>query len=270
MPELPEMENYKIQLSQHILDLPITKVAVNREKSINVEPHRFTEELMGLRIIFIERRGKHLVFHLDNGRRLLLHLMLGGLLYFGGAEHKPARTTQIEISFGEQTLYFIGLRLGYLHLLSAKETEEALSDLGPELFDRRMNEHKFAELLGKRRGNLKTALVNQSIIAGIGNCYADEIAFVAGIRPDAKLQSLTAEDLSKLYHAAREVLTEATRQGGYIELPLTQEDQLTGGFNEHCRVYDRGGEACLVCGQPIVKAEISGRKVFYCTNCQHE
>lgn len=271
MPELPEMDNYRIQLSNHILDLPISNIVINREKSINLEPADFTDALLGRQVIFIERRGKHLLFHLDNGRRLLLHLMLGGLLYLGSSEDRPNRSTQIEMIFNNgMVLYFIGLRLGYLHLHTAKEAEELLSGLGPELFDRKMNEERFKAIFSKRRGSLKTALVNQEIIAGIGNCYADEIAFAAGLRPSAKLQNLTGEDLSRLYQAARDVLIHATEAGGYMELPLTKDDKLTGGFNELCQVYDREGEKCYRCGDEIVKTEISGKKVFYSPGCQHE
>ncbi|WP_068781571.1 Fpg/Nei family DNA glycosylase [Paenibacillus sp. GM2] len=271
MPELPEMENYKVQLSQHILDLSITAVTVNREKSINVEAEAFRSGLLGRQVVFVERRGKHLLFHLDNGRRLLLHLMLGGLMYLGSFEDRPKRTTQIEITFGpDLVLYFMGLRLGYLHILSAKEAEEALAHLGPEPLGRRMNEEKFISLLQHRRSSLKTALVNQDIIAGIGNCYADEIAFAAGLRPSAKLQNFDTADFSRLYHAMCEVLVKATEAGGYMEMPVFKGDTLTGGSNDICEVYDRGGETCSRCGDQIVKTEMGGRKVFYSPGCQHD
>lgn len=271
MPELPEMENYRIQLSKHILDLPVTGVVVNREKSLNISAEDFARELTGRHIIFVERRAKYLLFHLDNGRRLLLHLMLGGLIYLGSQDDWPTRSTQIEISLGSDlVLYFIGLRLGYLHLVSAREAEETLSHLGPEPFGRKMNEEIFGKLLSKRRGSLKTVLVNQEVIAGIGNCYADEIAFAAGLRPTAKLQNLSVQDVSALYQAMQTVLTEMTEAGGYMELPLTKDDPLTGGANELCRVYDREGETCPRCGDQIVRAEISGRKVFYSPGCQDD
>ncbi|WP_223066256.1 Fpg/Nei family DNA glycosylase [Paenibacillus caui] len=269
MPELPEMENYKKLLSQLVLDRTISGVKVGREKSINMDPQDFKNELVGRKIIFIERRAKYLIFHLDNGGRLLLHLMLGGMLYFGTDEDKPNRTTQVEIEFEDKTLYFIGLRLGYLHLLSAKQTEEALAGIGPELLDRKMDETKFIKLFVSRRGTLKTALVNQNIASGIGNCYADEIAFAAGLRPDVKLQDLTEEDLAGLYQAVRQVLTDAAEHGGYMEQPLTADDSLTGGFGDLCKVYDREGKACVTCGQPILRTVISSRKVYYCPNCQH-
>ncbi|MNJ52528.1 Formamidopyrimidine-DNA glycosylase [compost metagenome] len=133
-----------------------------------------------------------------------------------------------------------------------------------------MNEEKFKAIFRKRRGSLKTALVNQEVVAGIGNCYSDEIAYTAGLRPSAKLQNLSEDDLSRLYQSAREVLMHATEVGGYMELPLTQDDQLTGGFNDRCQVYDRGGEKCYRCGDDIIKAEIAGKKVFYSPGCQHD
>ncbi|GAB6930160.1 Fpg/Nei family DNA glycosylase [Paenibacillus sp. JCM 10914] len=271
MPELPEMENYRKRLSQSIVNVPITNVVVNREKSLNVAVDEFQSALQGGKIIFVERRGKHLIFHLHNGGRLLLHLMLGGLLYLGRTdEERPSRSTQIEITFGDHVLYFIGLRLGYLHLLSARDTDEALKELGPELLDRRMNKSRFMQLIGKRRGALKNTLVNQHVVAGIGNCYADEITFDARIHPLTKIQDLTDEQLEQLYDSTVKVLNKATDGGGYMEMPFQEGDQLTGAYNDACKVYDREGEPCVRCQTPIVKAEHSSRKVFYCPNCQHE
>ncbi|MDT3424677.1 formamidopyrimidine-DNA glycosylase [Paenibacillus forsythiae] len=270
MPEFPEMENYRRLLSEHVVNLPITGVTVNREKSINVEPEVLAGRLVGARIVFVERRGKHLVFHLNDGRRLLLHLMLGGLLFYGTEEERPGRSTQVEIAFGDKILFFIGLRLGYLHLLSVKETEAALAKLGPELLDRRMNGERFAELLKGRRGAIKSLLVNQQVFAGIGNCYADEIAFEAALLPTASVQGLSPESITRLYAAVRKVLSEASEAGGYMEMPFMAGDTLTGSYNDRCKVYDREGETCERCGGTIVKTEISSRKVFYCPECQHE
>ncbi|MFD1774532.1 Fpg/Nei family DNA glycosylase [Paenibacillus rhizophilus] len=270
MPEFPEMENYRRLLSKHIVNLPITGVTVNRDKSINVEQDIFIKSLIGARVVFVERRGKHLVFHLHDGRRLLLHLMLGGLLFFGTEEERPDRSTQVELAFGDRILYFMGLRLGYLHLLSVKETQAALAKLGPELLDKRMNDKHFAELLKGRRGALKSLLVNQQVFAGIGNCYADEIAYEAALLPSAPVQGLTPESIARLYSAVRKVLSEAADIGGYMELPFMAGDTVTGSYNDRCKVYDRGGETCERCGGTIVKAELSGRKVFYCPECQHD
>ncbi|WP_028530733.1 Fpg/Nei family DNA glycosylase [Paenibacillus sp. HW567] len=269
MPELPEMENYRKLLSQHIINVPITGVTVNREKTINLAADEFAKTLLGARVVFVERRAKHILFHLHDGRRLLLHLMLGGLLFYGTEEERPERTTQVELAFGDHILYFMGLRLGYLHLLSVKESEAAMGKLGPELLDRRMNAERFAGLLKGRRGSLKSLLVNQHVMAGIGNCYADEIAFDAGLLPTALVQNLPPEAVTRLYGSICKVLTEATQIGGYMEMPFMTGDTVTGTYNDHCKVYDREGEPCLRGGGTIVKTELSGRKVFYCPDCQH-
>ncbi|WP_238651594.1 Fpg/Nei family DNA glycosylase [Paenibacillus piscarius] len=270
MPELPEMENYRKLLSQHIINIPIKGVTVNRAKTINMETADFVNALVGARIVFVERRAKHILFHLHDGRRLLLHLMLGGLLFYGTEDERPDRATQVELAFGEHILYFMGLRLGYLHLLSVKESEAAMGKLGPELLDRRMTPERFAGLLKGRRGALKSLLVNQQVMAGIGNCYADEIAYEARLLPSTLVQNLSAEAVSRLYDSVRKVLTEATDIGGYMEMPFMTGDTVTGAYNDACKVYDREGEPCLRGGGTIVKTELSGRKVFYCPDCQHD
>jgi len=270
MPEMPEMENYRRLITDQILDVPITNVIVNREKSINIEQDIFISELLNTRVIFIERRGKYLNFHLNNGRRLLVHLMLGGLIFVGKHEDLPQRNTQVEISFGETALYFMGLRLGYVHLLSAKEVEQVLGQLGPEVTDRRMNSERFLNIVNGRRGALKTLLVNQNVIAGIGNRYADEIAFEARLLPSAKVQDLEPEAIERLYVSTKSVLSKAVEAGGYIDTPVTKDDSHTGSYKSEFKVYDREGELCPQCGGIVVKVELNSKKTFYCPTCQHE
>ncbi|MFD0711666.1 Fpg/Nei family DNA glycosylase [Paenibacillus sp. GCM10027626] len=270
MPEWPEMENYRIQLAARIAGQPVTGVQVTREKSINVMPEQFAAELVGRTVWYVERRGKFLLFHLDNGKRLLLHLMLDGLIQFKPAAEKPERSVQVTIGFPKGELRFIGLRLGYIHILTAKEVDAQLQALGPDPFDRRLTLERFKQLFAGKRAALKSALVDQHVIAGIGNCYADEIAFAAGVRPDIRIPSLEAADWERLYKAMREVLHDALSAGGYMELPLDSDDTLTGGYNERCLVYDRGGEPCLRCNGTIVQSEASSRKIFFCPACQKE
>ncbi|MFM1655348.1 bifunctional DNA-formamidopyrimidine glycosylase/DNA-(apurinic or apyrimidinic site) lyase [Brevibacillus sp. B_LB10_24] len=268
MPELPEMENYRKLLSQQLAGRTITNAAIHRVKSINTSVEQFREEVIGSRLAQINRRAKYLLFSLDSGKVLLLHLMLGGWMYCGTDRDKPERTTQVELSFGEKTLYFIGLRLGYLHLLTPQEAVAALAGLGPEPLDEDFTEAIFIDRFRGKGGRLKTALIDQKQIAGIGNCYSDEICFAAGIKPTRSCRELTEGEWSKLYRSTRRVLTEAIARGGYMESPLYAGDTLTGGFDELCKVYDRSGEPCYRCGGPIVRTVISGRKTFYCERCQ--
>ncbi len=268
MPELPEMETYKRLLSERVIGRPITDVQVEREKSINVPVIRFSQTLTGSTITTIDRRAKHLLFRLHSGNVLLLHLMLGGFMYYGTSSDRLERTAQITLSFGDDKLYFHGLRLGYLHLLTDEQAEAELSDLGPEPLDPSFSAEQFHQLLKKKRGALKTTLVDQHVLAGIGNCYADELCFHARILPTRRIPTLTPQEVEQLYKSMRTVLQEAVRYGGYIERPLFRGDTLTGGYNDRCLVYDRGNEPCVRCGTPIVQSELSSRKVFFCTNCQ--
>lgn len=270
MPELPEMEIYKHLLSDQVIGKIITDVKVTRPKSINIDVDSFIKDLQGRQVLFIERRAKYLLFHLDNGRRLLLHLMLGGSMFYGTPEEKPDRTVQVELTFGTHALYFIGLRLGFLHYLSAKDADNVLDELGPEPLDRRMTLEKFKSLCNKKRGTLKTTLLQQNFIAGIGNCYSDEIAFAASILPSVKMQDLSDEMIERLYNGMQSILSEAIASGGYTETPFTVSDTLSGGYNARMRVYDREGESCYRCGHVIERTELASRKVFHCTGCQHE
>lgn len=269
MPELPEMEHYKLLLLQKLAGKTITSVEVNREKSINVVPEVFINNVKGHKIINIERKAKHLLFHLDNGHVLLLHLMLGGWMFFGLENDKPSRTIQIQLSFGNEHLYFIGLRLGYLHIYNSKaDVEKELSNFGPEPLSPEFTFTEFLSLIDNRRGRLKTKLVDQQFLSGIGNCYSDEICFHAGILPKRDLNELTSSENKQLYESIHIVLQDALKHGGYIENPLFKGDTHTGGYNNLCKVYDREGENCLRCGAQILKEMISSRKSFYCLNCQ--
>ncbi|WNC14604.1 DNA-formamidopyrimidine glycosylase family protein [Brevibacillus brevis] len=268
MPELPEMETYRRLLQQQIQGKIIADALVEREKTINMPPQRFAQILQGNRLTLIDRRGKHLLFHLENRYVLLLHLMLGGFLYLGASEDRLPRTAQVTLSFGDRILYFHGLRLGYLHLLTPDQLDERLGELGPEPLAPAFTASQLSQMLAGKRGILKTALVDQHWLAGIGNCYSDEICFRARIMPTRRIPALAPGEIARLYDSMQTVLNEAVAHGGYMETPLYQGDRLTGGFDERCLVYDRGGEPCPRCGHAIVGDRLSSRKVFYCTSCQ--
>ncbi|MDB5054746.1 MAG: DNA-(Apurinic or apyrimidinic site) lyase [Bacilli bacterium] len=267
MPELPEMETYKQLLAPRILHLPIEDVIVNRAKSINVEIDFFRQELLHHAIVSIERRAKHLLFTLDSGLVLLLHLMLGGSMFYG--THSPNRSAQVVLNFGEYSLFFIGLRLGYLHLHTSSEINRLLAKLGPEPLNAPFTIKQFLHIMQGRKSTLKATLVDQSVISGIGNCYSDEICFEAGLLPARKINTLNEEEQSRLFQAMRTLLLEAIHYGGYMDSPLYIGDHLTGQFDARCSVYDREGEPCVRCGNPLIKDQVSAKKCFYCLRCQH-
>ncbi|WP_346234973.1 bifunctional DNA-formamidopyrimidine glycosylase/DNA-(apurinic or apyrimidinic site) lyase [Lysinibacillus telephonicus] len=267
MPELPEMETYKTLLGSLIGGLKVTNVVIRREKSINVPVDSFTKQVTNQTIKTINRRAKYLIFQLQDGSCLLLHLMLGGWMFFGKEEDQPDRTIQVKLSFGEQHLFFIGLRLGYLHLLSPEEVKEEFKKLGPEVLDPQFTMDAFQHLMKKRKGTIKTTLMNQEVLAGIGNGYSDEILWHAEIRPDKKINDIDNQQLSRLYHSIQYILKKGIEQGGYMENPLYKGDGKTGGYQFY--VYDREGKECSRCNATIIKTKISSRKTYFCPNCQH-
>ncbi|MHA0855283.1 Fpg/Nei family DNA glycosylase [Paenibacillus sp. CMAA1364] len=265
---MPELENYRKCISEKILDAPISQVIVNKKNLVNIDEDILTSQLNNIRIVFVERRGRFLNFHLDNGHRILVNLIPGGYIQYGtdgdGLDHQAS----IEIIFGESSLYFILPRTGYLHLLSAKEAGEVLGQLGLEVNDRRLDRDRFVKLVKARRGSLKTLLVNQSVVAGIGNRYADEISFHAKLSPTTKVQDLSIEEVEALYHSIKSVLNQAIESGGSMNKPFTQDDIQTGNYKY--QVYGREGEICTQCTDIITKVELIGRKSFLCPTCQHE
>ncbi|MDF2923391.1 MAG: hypothetical protein K0R57_2305 [Paenibacillaceae bacterium] len=269
MPELPEMETYRMLLTPRLVGKTINGAAVTREKSVNKQAEEFIAQVTGRRITGMTRRAKHLLFHLEQDKVLVLHLMLGGLMVWGTEAERPERTIQVELYIGADNLYFIGLRLGYLHLHPLEEAERLLAKLGPEPLEPSFGEGDFKEILGRKRGYLKTALVDQGVFSGIGNCYSDEICFQAGILPQRKIETLHETELTRLYHAMKATLTEAIRYGGYMDVPLYKGDVLTGGFDSRCRIYDRESEPCFRCGTPVMRVDFASKKSYSCPGCQH-
>ncbi len=269
MPEWPEMETYRTLLNERLCGSKITNVVVGRAKTVNEPAEMFCQQLLNRSILYVERRGKFLNFHLDDGNRLLLHLMLGGWLAYGPEGPKPDDKFEVIVAFDTgSNLYFGGLKLGYLHRLSAKQVKDKWKDLGPEPLDPWLTPDRFYTRLKSFRSKLKPVLTNQKLTAGIGNCYSDEICFDAGVHPATAIAALDRETSDRVHASMHKVLQEAFASGGYMDHPLTADDKLTGGYDDKCRVYDRGGEPCVRCGTPIEKDELSGRKMFYCPHCQ--
>lgn len=268
MPEWPEMEHYRRLLSETVAGRVLTAAEINREKSINVPSTEFGRRVTGRRLTAVDRRAKMLLFRLEGGDTLLLHLMLGGALSYGTDAEKPDRTVQVKLSFGGEHLYFIGLRLGYLHLYRPEELADRLRELGPEPFDPGFDAAALADRLRRYRRPLKVLLTDQSVIAAIGNCYSDEICFAAGLHPARKPASLSDADIQRLHHGMTSVLGEALARGGYMEIPFSPGDIKTGGYIPHLRVHDRADDPCVRCGTAIVRLELSGKKTFCCPRCQ--
>jgi len=268
MHELPELENYRALLAEQFAGALITGIEITNDKVFQASEEQIGRDVVGKVVWFVERRGMHLVLHLDNGKRLLLHLGQGAYLYRGSETDKPDRNVQLKLKFGEAILFGVGLRADDLQLLTVKEVEGKLGRLGPDALDKRVTPERFITLFSKKRVAIRTALIDQNVISGIGAVYADEICFAAGILPDTKAPLLESEAWERLYAAMHNVLKEAISQGGAGEHPFYEGDSLTGKHRDHFQVHEREGKPCSRCGAVIEKIDVSGRKAFACPNCQ--
>lgn len=271
MPEIPEMETYRNMLDRTVVVKNITGAVVNRPRSINIAPEQFSAALVGQFIENVSRRAKYLVFQLRGGLYMVTHMMLDGRIYYGpsGIESGLPGKSHVILNFADNnSLYFCDLRLGYLHLLDQAGTNSELAGLGIEPLSADFTWETFMGIFRGRRGAIKPLLIEQKLIAGLGNAYSNEVLFAAGILPDRVVPSIAENEMRKLWQAIPRLLREAIQNGGYIEEPYASWDNLSGGQIPHFMVYDRSGEPCKVCGTTIQENKLGGRWAYYCVNCQ--
>ena len=268
MPELPEVETIVRDLRQSLIGQTITGVEIYCERSIATpSPAEFRAGLLGQRILSVERRGKFIVLQLGQGY-LLIHLrMTGQLLIVAAGEALSDRYLRVVLAFDGQRLLFRDVRkLGRLYLVA--EASGVLGNLGPEPLGDDFTPEKLAECLGRRWGAIKSLLLDQSLLAGVGNIYADEALHSARIAPQRQACTLTREEVTALYRAIRSELQRGIRNRGTTLSNYRDAAGREGEHREHLRVYGRAGEPCPRCGSTIVRARIGGRSSFHCPHCQ--
>lgn len=284
MPELPEVETIRQDLRQKILHRPITQVEVRRAKMVKGNTPQFTKALIGNEIEEIDRIGKLILFHLKNGGHVAVHLkMTGQLLYRFGTHliagghtfppvhaELPNKHSHIIITFNDgSTLFFNDMRLfGYMNVITDDEREEIYKGYGPEPLDNDFTAAYLCSILGKRSISLKAVLLNQELIAGIGNIYADETCFLAGVRPQRKAASITKKEAERLVAAAKKVMAKAIKERGTTFNDYRDPEGRKGNFVRFLKVYGRGGKPCTVCGHTLIKTVVASRGTVYCRVCQ--
>lgn len=273
MPELPEVETIKRVIEPQIQSLIIKKVEINRPEVIACPAaETFGELLSGQVISHMERRGKFLIFLLDSGDRVVLHLRMTGCLLLTPADMPEEKHTHIvfSLSSGQELRFSDTRRFGRLWLLRKGEDDtcSGIDKLGIEPLDAGFNAEYLRGRLGKRKKSIKNCLLDQSIVAGIGNIYSDEILFAAGIDPSCPANGLLQEDWERLVAAIPE------RLAYFIEKnQLTPEEYLRTKGKEYrntpfLRVYGHEGQPCPICGEPLCRKTVGGRSSTYCPNCQ--
>lgn len=265
MPELPEVETIKEDLVRRIKNKKIAGVKVNKKRVIK-EPsvYKFKKELIGKTVKSIKRRAKVLIIKLSGGSFLIIHLRIAGWLLYGSQE-KNARVV-IEFSDGSVLNYMDQRLLGELRLRKDYRDLDFIKRLGPEPFE--IDGPEFEQILKKRKANIKSLLLNQNIISGIGNIYAQEALFSAKINPTRKADSISPAKAKNLHGKLIDILEEAIAyRGSSVDLYRALDGQ-KGGMEARLKVYGREGRACFVCGGKIAKINISGRGTCFCPRCQ--
>jgi formamidopyrimidine-DNA glycosylase len=236
----------------------------------------FIDLLEGRKIVSVQRRGKYLVMRLDDPEALVVHLgMSGQLLRAKTAREKPPKHTHVVITFTQGGLLrFVDPRtFGEMFVAKFEDLDQQvdeLAHLGLDPLETAMSWELFGRMLAEKKMKLKTLLMDQKFIAGIGNVYSDEILFQAGLRWDRMSDSLSQQEVRRLYRAISETLQDAVKYRGSS---LADEQYVDlfgqpGEYQQYHQVYDREGEACQRCRRPIQRARYSNRSTFFCEACQ--
>jgi len=265
MPELPEVETIVRQLRRQIVGKTIDSLRLSWPRSISGSKSEFRGRVRGLTVAGVSRRGKYIGVEGEDGTFFTVHLRMTGKLVVG-ISAADRRHLRVQFQFTDGTgLHFVDARkFGRMRLWPCRG--ESCPGLGPEPL-------RQAAVLSALRGlrtrrPIKSVLLDQSVLAGIGNIYADEALFAAGIHPLAPAAALSLEQQKRLARAVPRVLRAAIGRKGTTLRNYRTVDDRTGENQEHLNVYGRIGEPCFVCGAPIERLRISGRSSHYCPGCQ--
>lgn len=285
MPELPEVETVRRGLKPFILNKKIVHVKVDCEKSM-VGGSEMAQAVEGAMVIDLRRRGKALLIDLDNGCTMMIHLrMTGQLIWRGdGAENfaaghpsknftdeLPNKQTRVTFIFETGKLFFNDQRkFGFVKILATPEVEmdKFIMELAKEPWDM-TSEELYDKCQRHGRSPIKAVLLNQKIIAGLGNIYADESLFYAGVHPETYAGLLEKEQVAKILEGACKVMQAAIDSGGSTMATYVRPDGTTGDYLEKfARVFRRDGKECYRCGAEIIKLRVAGRGTHICPECQ--
>lgn len=282
MPELPEVETIKRQLKEKVLGHKILKIEVLKLKQFRGDQQR----IIGARILDVRRRAKNIIIDLDDKLHLLIHLKMTGQLIFSDKNNKyggghpiapfglsvPNKYTHIRIYFTDKSkLYYNDVRqFGWMKVLDEIELKKEFEKFGPEPLDKEFDFNILNERIkSKNNMPIKIALMDQSVIVGLGNIYANELLFNAGIDPRRKVKTLTKKELEKIFNAINIVLKKAIKyQGTSADDYVTLEGE-KGHYDEKLWIYDKKDEKCPnKCGGIIEKIKLGGRGTYFCSKCQ--
>ena len=276
MPELPEVETSLRDLEPLLRNRTIVAAAVNWPRTL-AAPHadEFGVRIVGQRFTTFARRGKYMLFGMEQGDSLIVHLRMTGRLSVEAGDAVPDAHTHVVLTLDDgRVLQFRDPRkFGRMWLVA--DVAPVLGRLGPEVWDRSFSVAALAKTLAGRKAPIKALLLDQRIAAGIGNIYADEVLFAARVHPARPAGSLRPAEVKRLHAAIRSLLARAVAQGGSslggastnYRRPVGAEGT-AGAFQEEHQVFRRTGQPCPRCGAPIERMVIAQRSTHFCPHCQ--
>lgn len=271
MPELPEVETSRRGIVPHILNKKISAVVIRQHKLRWPIPKYLPERINDHKLTRVDRRGKYLLLNFDKAGTVIIHLGMSGSLRICTLSAAVGKHDHIDFIFSNKKI----LRLTdprkfgcVLWTDLAIDEHKLFKNLGPEpLTDKFDAEYLYAQSR-KRSSSIKAFIMNSHIVVGVGNIYASESLFMAGINPNRKAGSISKPRCEKLVNAIKDILNAAIKQGGTTLRDFTRENGQPGYFAQQLQVYGRAGEACSVCGKAIKQINQQNRSTFYCTQCQ--
>jgi formamidopyrimidine-DNA glycosylase len=277
MPELPEVEVVRRDLEREIVGKRVKAVEVDGMRSVRRHHNRkqFISRLQGKKFVSVERRGKYLLCRLEGDDVLVIHLgMSGQLLRAKTGRDAKAKHTHVVITFtqGGQLRFIDPRTFGEMFVTEVDSLARVseLSHLGIDPLENAMSWDQFGSLITQKHAKLKPLLMDQKFLAGIGNIYSDEILWGAGLRWDRMSDSLSAQEVRRLYRSMVETLQDAVKYRGssLADMQYVDLHGKPGEYQLHHKVYAHDGDACRRCRQPIVRERYGGRSTYYCGACQ--
>jgi formamidopyrimidine-DNA glycosylase len=276
MPELPEVESLRRILSRSLVGRRVISVTIAEARLRRAISSDLANEIVDSEILRLSRRAKYLLIELHQDRVMMVHLGMSGSLThrhsrgdFNGFDPRHDHVT-FTLDDGSLLIYNDPRRFGLMKLVARAELDllPELAAIGPEPFGTDFNANYLWKISRGRTGAIKNLLMDQRIVAGIGNIYASEILFRAGVRPTRRAGKVTRDEIARIAAITPQVLREAIGSGGTTFRSYRDSQGQPGRFAQRLRVYDREGEPCLTCSSPIRAVVVGQRSSFFCPRCQ--
>ena len=271
MPEIAEVETVRRVLKKQILNKKIKEVKVLYKGIIENDVNDFISNLKGETFKDIDRAGKWLIFFTDH-YALLSHLRMEGKYFIKNSSDEIVKHEHVIFTFEDNTdlRYHDTRKFGRMHLVNkedAYKTEE-ISKLGYEVGNENLTAKYLKEKLQDKKLPIKTLLLDQTIISGLGNIYVNEVLFASKINPLKEGKDITLKECESIVKTSKEIITKAIENGGTTIKSYTSSLGVTGSFQNYLKVHKKEGEPCSICGKPILNIKVGGRSTYYCPHCQ--